>query len=192
MIKQKKKFLNYIIVAAVSLFLLALFKEEIEKVQLSKAFSFDQLVEYIFLFFGIISALSAYDIFRGYLKKSLSIGITRTKVFIDYTLIILEIIVSIIICIIYYYIWIFIMYNKISFYSFNSLWFLILSVLINSFIGFVLGMIKLKTIFAAIIIIAFNIFVWLEPANVFVNMLLTLIVAALFAINYQMIKKKGL
>ncbi len=190
--RKRFKFFNSLIIAAAILFLMALFKNEINNASFSKWFNFDLIVKYLFLFFGIISGISAFDIFNGYLKKSLSIGITRTKVFIDYTLIVLEIIVVIVLGLVYYYTWILIIYQKMEFLKLLDLWFLILSVLISSFLGFVLGMIRFKSFFAFVGIIAYNVFVLFSQANIFVNIILSLVVFALFAVNYQMIKKKGL
>lgn len=190
--RKHSKVINYLVVGAVVLFLLALFQNEIERFSISKWVNFNIIVKYIFLFFGIISGMSAYDIFNGYLKKSLSIGITRTKVFLDYTLLVFEIILLIVLGLVYYYIWIFIIYQSIEFFNFIDLWFLILSVLVSSFLGFVLGMFRFKSFLTFIVVITYNVFVWFEVANILVNIFLTLIVIALFAINYQMIKKKGL
>jgi len=189
--KKRFKFFNYLIIAATILFLMALFKNEISSTS-SKWFSFDMIVKYVFLFFGIISGISAFDIFNGYLKKSLSIGITRTKVFIEYTLLVLEIIIVIVLGLVYYYTWVLIIYQKMEFLKLLDFWFLVLSVLISSFLGFVLGMIRFKSFLAFIAIIAYNVFVLFSQANIFVNIILTLVVFALFAVNYQMIKKKGL
>ncbi|MGI6711057.1 MAG: hypothetical protein ACOX4W_06445 [Bacilli bacterium] len=189
--KKRFKFFNYLIIAATILFLMALFKNEISSTS-SKWFTFDMIVKYVFLFFGIISGISAFDIFNGYLKKSLSIGITRTKVFIEYTLLVLEIIIVIVLGLVYYYTWVLIIYQKMEFLKLLDFWFLVLSVLISSFLGFVLGMIRFKSFLAFIAIIAYNVFVLFSQANIFVNIILTLVVFALFAVNYQMIKKKGL
>ena len=115
----------------------------------------------------------------------------RTKVLLN-ILIVLEIIIVIVLGLVYYYTWVLIIYQKMEFLKLLDFWFLVLSVLISSFLGFVLGMIRFKSFLAFIAIIAYNVFVLFSQANIFVNIILTLVVFALFAVNYQMIKKKGL